>query len=228
MIRYGNQQSALSVERSAAELAAKIEETVKSLGCGKVNIIAHSKGGLDARYALSRLGSDKYTATLTTVCTPHRGCVFVEKMYDSMSEKARQRMASVYNATARTVGDTAPDFLSEVGDLRESACARLNAETPDSPLVSYRSIGSYARHPTGGRFPMNVSYPLVSKTDGLNDGLVSVESMKWGESFTLMSPTGSRGITHADMIDLNRENIKGFDIRSFYVDLVSSLREQGY
>ena len=75
---------------------------------------------------------------------------------------------------------------------------------------------------------MNVSYLLVKKTDGANDGLVSVESMKWGESFRLVSPPGRRGITHADMIDLNRENIKGFDIRSFYIDLVSELKNQGY
>ena len=227
-VLYGNQQSALSVAQSASELAAKIEQTVMQLGCGKVNIIAHSKGGLDSRYAISLLGADKYVATLTTVCTPHRGCMFVEKMYDSIPEPARLKMAAAYNAAARTVGDTSPDFLSAVGDLRESACARMNSGTPDSPLVSYRSIGSYAKNSRGGKFPMNVSYLLVKKTDGANDGLVSVESMKWGESFRLVSPPGRRGITHADMIDLNRENIKGFDIRSFYIDLVSELKNQGY
>lgn len=36
-------------------------------GCEKVNIIAHSKGGLDSRYAISRLGMDQYTASLTTI-----------------------------------------------------------------------------------------------------------------------------------------------------------------
>ena len=37
-----------------------------------------------------------------------------------------------------------------------------------------------------------------------------------------------RGISHADMIDLNRENIKGMDVREFYVQLVSGLREKGF
>ena len=37
-----------------------------------------------------------------------------------------------------------------------------------------------------------------------------------------------RGISHADMIDLNRENIRGLDIREFYVQLVSELREKGF
>ena len=30
------------------------------------------------------------------------------------------------------------------------------------------------------------------------------------------------------MIDLNRENIQGFDVREFYVGLVSGLRERGF
>ena len=37
-----------------------------------------------------------------------------------------------------------------------------------------------------------------------------------------------RGISHGDVIDLNRENIKGFDVREFYVQLVSGLREMGF
>ena len=40
-IFYGNHQSAASVENSAAELAARIQEIVEETGCGKVNVIAH-------------------------------------------------------------------------------------------------------------------------------------------------------------------------------------------
>ena len=35
-------------------------------------------------------------------------------------------------------------------------------------------------------------------------------------------------LQYGDVIDLNRENIDGFDVREFYVQLVSSLRERGY
>ena len=45
-IYYGNHQSAASVENSSKELAARIREIVETTGCGKLNIIAHSKGGL--------------------------------------------------------------------------------------------------------------------------------------------------------------------------------------
>ena len=30
------------------------------------------------------------------------------------------------------------------------------------------------------------------------------------------------------MIDLNRENIEGFDVREFYVNLVKGLKEKGF
>ena len=50
-VYYGGQQSAASTENAAKELRI-VEET----GCGKVNIIAHSKGGLEARWAVFRRG----------------------------------------------------------------------------------------------------------------------------------------------------------------------------
>jgi triacylglycerol lipase len=30
------------------------------------------------------------------------------------------------------------------------------------------------------------------------------------------------------MVDMNRENFRGFDVREFYVQLVSDLRERGF
>lgn len=72
-IYYGNHPSAASVEDSAKELDARIRQIISETKCEKVNIIAHSKGGLDCRYALSALGTDAYVASLTTINTPHRG-----------------------------------------------------------------------------------------------------------------------------------------------------------
>ena len=36
-----------------------------------------------------------------------------------------------------------------------------------------------------------------------------------------------RGISHGDVVDLNRENIPGFDVREFYVQLVADLKARG-
>ena len=42
-----------------------------------------------------------------------------------------------------------------------------------------------------------------------------------------MTVQGKRGISHGDMIDLNRENFEGFDVREFYVELVADLKKRG-
>ena len=39
---------------------------------------------------------------------------------------------------------------------------------------------------------------------------------------------GERGISHGDVVDLNRENIRGFDVREFYVKLAADLKRRGY
>ena len=227
-VYYGQQQSAASVEDSGRELAARIRAILDETGCEKVNIIAHSKGGLDSRAAIAHAGCAPYVATLTTINTPHRGCIYAEFLLNTVPEAARQKVAAAYNATLKRLGDENPDFLAAVTDLTESACLARNETTPDMPGVLYESVMSYCRKARHGKFPLNATYPVVKHFDGKNDGLVSVDSAKWGTRFTLLEPVGKRGISHGDVVDLNRENIPGFDVREFYVNLVADLKKRGY
>ncbi|MDE6731497.1 MAG: triacylglycerol lipase [Oscillospiraceae bacterium] len=225
---YGDQQSALSVEDSAKELAKRIEQIVAETGCGKLNIIAHSKGGLDSRYAISKLDCGKYVASLTTINTPHRGCLFAEYLLGACKPKLKEFVEKAYNKVFYVLGDASPDFMSAVKCLTNSYCEEFNKEVIDDPEVMYQSFGSKATNRRSGHFPLNISYPVVKKYDGDNDGLVALSSAPWGEKFTPLIPKSKHGITHADMIDLNRANIKGFDVREFYVQLVSELKERGF
>ena len=227
-VYYGGQQSAAAVEDSGKELAARIRRIVEETGCGKVNIIAHSKGGLDSRAAITRQGMAPYVASLTTVNTPHRGCIFAEYLLEKIPAAARQKIADTYNAALKRLGDERPDFLAAVTDLTASACEKRNAVTPDAPGVFYQSVMSYCRRAQHGKFPLNMTYPIVKHFDGLNDGLVAVDSARWGERFTLLEPKGKRGISHGDVVDLNRENIPGFDVREFYVSLAADLKRRGF
>ena len=77
---YGKQQSAQSISVSAKELAAQIQSVIAETGAEKVNVIAHSKGGLDCRCAMQEYGAAKYVASLTTINTPHHGCAFVDDL----------------------------------------------------------------------------------------------------------------------------------------------------
>lgn len=192
-----------------------------------MNIIAHSKGGLDCRYALSELGTHPFVASLTTINTPHRGCRFADYLLTKIPGNQQQAIAAAYNGTLRRLGEPSADFMAAVRDLTEEACLRRNEVLKDMPEVYGQSVGSKLRYPSGGRFPLNFSCRFVKNFDESNDGLVGAASFAWGEDYQFVQAEGKRGISHGDMIDLNRENFAGFDVREFYVQLVSALRERG-
>ena len=227
-VYYGGQQSAAGTEDAAGELKERILQIIRETGCGKVNILAHSKGGLEARCAISRLGLAPYVASLTTINTPHRGCAFADWLLKRIPQEVCGWVARRYNGALRKLGDSHPDFLSAVWDLTAERCEVYNRITPDAPGVLYQSVGSRMRGWTSAPFPLNLTYFLVRRFDRENDGLVGVDSMKWGATFRFLTAPGRRGISHGDMIDLNRQNIRGFDVREFYVELVRELRERGY
>lgn len=226
-IYFGEHSSAASVAESGREIAKKIKAIVQDTGCEKINIIAHSKGGLDARYAAACTDAKEYIASVTTVNTPHRGCAFADYLLSEIPTHIQQSVAKKYNHAAQKFGDSNPDFLAAVKDLTASACEQRNQELPDVPEIFYQSTGSKINKATSGKFPLNVTYHFVKKFDGENDGLVSVASMRWGEAFHFAAVPKGRGISHADMIDANRENIVGFDIRKFYETILSGLKLRG-
>ena len=232
-IHYGHQHSAASVADCGRELADRIRAIVEETGCEKVNVIAHSKGGLDMRYALQNYGISPCVASLTTVNTPHTGCVFADFLLTTFPESVKAKIADTYNKAARRLGDPNPDFMAAVRDLTATGCAALEpmlaGKSNPAPLESIycQSVGTLLPRATGGRFPMNVAYPIVRFFDGPNDGLVAETAFPFGEKYTLLTPTGKRGISHGDIIDLNRENVEGFDVREFYVELVSDLKAKG-
>ena len=222
-IYYGNHPSAASVDDCGAIIAERIKAIVNESGCGKVNIIAHSKGGLDSCRAAEIVGAE-YIASITTINTPHRGCEFADHLLAGIPSGAVNALAGAYNSALRGFGENA-DFIAAVRDLTAKSCLARGCNEPRG--IFCQSVGSGLNRATGGKFPLNFTYDLVKFFDGPNDGLVSEKSFRWGEYTFLPSP-GRRGISHGDMIDLNRENIPGFDVREFYVGLVSDLKNRGF
>lgn len=229
VVYYGKQQSALAVKDSAEELKRQILEIVAETGCGKVNIIAHSKGGLDSRYAISCLGMAPYVASLTTINTPHYGCRWVDDVLEKLPEKLVKWVAGRYNKIFRRLGDSQPDFYSSVCQLTESFAQRFNEEVKNQDGILYQSVMSKMDSASCAGFPLNISYRIINKLQRCqNDGLVPLESGIWGEYLGLLQVAGRRGISHGDMIDLFRENIKNFDVRNFYVELICELKRKGF
>src|SRR3990172_1903841 len=59
------------VEKRAKELGCEVDSVLALTGQTKVHIIAHSMGGLDARWMIAKLGYAAKVSSLTTIRTPH-------------------------------------------------------------------------------------------------------------------------------------------------------------
>ena len=157
---------------SVAERAEALSRAVRSLDAERVHIIAHSMGGLDARYAISRLGLAARVASLTTIGTPHHGTPLADLGTDLLGEKLGLRRL----AGALRVGTDA--FYA----LTTARMAAFNAEVPDVRGVVYGSYvgalesASRALHPL-----LAPGYLYLSRRAGANDGLVPASSQRWGE-----------------------------------------------
>jgi triacylglycerol lipase len=134
-----------------------------------VHIIAHSMGGLDARYLISKLGMADRVLTLTTVGTPHYGTAFADwgiQRWEGMVRPFLDFSGLPYQA-----------FY----DLTTASCRTFNQDVPDAPGVRYFSVagrfGGAWLHPQWA-LPQHV----VTAVEGPNDGIVSVTSATYGES----------------------------------------------
>jgi triacylglycerol esterase/lipase EstA (alpha/beta hydrolase family) len=72
-VYYGGTDAWGSIEENAEILKNRILRILQEEDLEKVNIIAHSRGGLEARYLISALEMEEYVASLTTISTSHRG-----------------------------------------------------------------------------------------------------------------------------------------------------------
>jgi triacylglycerol lipase len=153
------------VARRAADLKRFIDRAAPG---GRVHLIGHSMGGLDARYLTSRLGMDGRVLSVTTVGTPHRGTAFADWGW--------RRLSVLTVPFLRLLGITYQAFI----DLRTDTCRRFNEDTPDVPGVRYFSVAGACERPWLGpewRLPA----AIVNRAEGPNDGVVSVASARWGE-----------------------------------------------
>ncbi len=224
-IYYGNQEAFASVETNAEEIRRRILAIREETGCEKVNIIAHSKGGLDARYAVTKLGMEDYVASLTTVATPHRGSQ-VSDMGNKVSDSIYRQVSDFMNKRFRKFGDVSPDFYTACHQLSSDFAERFNNDVPDSDKVYYQSYASIMKNALSFGL-LSFTY-LILKKFGRNDGLVTEESAKWGNFKGVYESKGMRGISHGDTIDLAREDFKGYDPREEYVKMVAELKDMGY
>jgi len=159
--------AAASVPERARELVAAIE----ALPHPRIDLIAHSLGGLDARYALTHLGLASRVRSLVTVGTPHRGTPLADLAIKGPLGWARR--------IVRAMGMP----MEAIEWLGTEALAKFNAQVLDVPGVRYACVvGGMHRSDSAVPLALAAAHAYLRRVAGPNDGLVPIASQYWGET----------------------------------------------
>ena len=197
-----------------------------------VHIIAHSMGGLDARFLLSPANSqnmaDRITS-LTTISTPHKGSPIAD-VIDEIKDSTNNEETLLLQALSAVLAH-AHIPQGALGDLTSDGAKRFNDKFPDSDRTKKFSVAGVGRgikvlgiH-VDTCVALRLAYRIIKDRTGEdNDGLVSLSSAAWGAGPELWPADHADEIGHN--LDLGPQGRPThFDYLGKYEALVDRLRQ---
>jgi triacylglycerol lipase len=242
-VQYGFQDAWGTFEGNARVLRDTLLATVVQMEREKLNIIAHSKGGLDARVLASMEDCAPHIASLTTIASPHAGSRTLDAIMRVPAPLFKAAAVPV-NGIFRLLGDDNPDFYAVCSQLTTGSMRCFNNEHPSSEHIFCQSYAGLMERPLDD-IAMTFTHLVVRRFDGANDGLVGVVSAPFGNFNGTITGALGRGVSHCDVIDRRRRPLKArarcavadgnvqdvsqdqFDIVDWYVRLVADLKARG-
>ncbi len=217
-------------EIRAAQLVEQIDQTLTTWRARKVDLLGHSQGGIDSRCAVSTFGYGDRVSAVMTIASPHRGTYVTDLALGLAPGAVEDLVGLLLNFVGAVTAQQKSDAMASFYSLSEKhMIEEFNPENPDDPRVQYISYTGRTCNATDFLNPNNDcqdlvdpligwSHDILALSRGVNDGLVTVESAKWGDY---------RGEMIADHIDevgqiLGITDPK-FDHLAFYRDRVREL-----
>lgn len=233
-IFYGHQEANASIEENGRILAGEIRRLAEENGIEKFNVIAHSKGGLDIRYAISQLGIGSYIASLTTMSTPHNGSRTVDALL-KCPDAAVRAVGWFTDVWMRICGDKNPASYEVFHSLSTEFARKFNEQNPDSTGIYYQSFAFVMKYCFSDML-LFLPYLVVAAFEGKNDGLLAPRAVRWGEFRGIYTGAGRRGVSHCDEVDLRRHALSRkpageneiSDMPGFYCRVVRELGAKGF
>ncbi|GMM53560.1 triglyceride lipase [Maudiozyma humilis] len=217
-----------SIEERASTLNSSLNSITRQLNLQnqpiKFNFIAHSMGGLDCRYLISRIPQEdkQYgVASLTTLSTPHGGSEVADFMVNQF-EKVRS-----------SLNNKGPLLPMCYYQLTTYYAQYFNDITPDDGNVKYFSYGAYFSPKWYSSF--NLTWSIINyATDGEpNDGMVTVKSSHWGKYMGTLPNTDHldiinwRNRVHDTFEQLIRNKEAPDSILQLYLNITHNLGQNG-
>lgn len=218
----GNTDAWGEYESNAAELKITIEKTLTETKKEKVNIIAHSKGGLDSRYLIWKYNFGDKVASLTTLCTPHRGAELADLIFDKKIVHT-DLSKKVLRAFDKLSGDANSNLYNVNRQLTTKNMEAFNKKVIMDSKVYFQSLYTTINNPRDDP-RLYYSYLYIKKISGDNDGIVSEFSTKWGDNAKKIRS----GISHIEILDSKIRDISDINIPGIYVNIVKDLGAKGY
>ena len=205
-------------------LKEEILEILETENCDKVNIIAHSKGGLDSKYMIQNLGMEDAVASFTTLCTPHKGSPIATNILRA-PKWILKILAFFIDFWYRIFGDKHPDSLTVCKQLAQSKDIEEETFTVSQKVYCQ----SYSTKMDKAKDDFIMGIPLIFfhyfEKDKVTDGLVSRDSAIFGE---YKGDAFNESISHSQITDFFAQKKKKEKIYAFYEELCGDLSMRGF
>ena len=218
-----------STENKALAFKGQLLEILAETGAEKVNIIGHSHGTIYTRYAISNLGLGDRVASYTSLAGPHQGSRLADLLLRAppwLLDALGDSLDFIY---AAFFGDTNPNSHDNFVDVSAAYMqTAFNPKVPNVEGVEYQSHAAKAKFGCPSVI-LQPSWLVMLALEGANDGLVSVESAKWGrfcgvEDGAWYSP----GVDHLNLVGQLFGITPGFDQQEFFREIVGDLQRRGF
>lgn len=212
-----------TIENNASILKEQILEILTKHNVEKINIIAHSKGGLDSKYMIKELDMEDKVASLTTLSTPHKGSKIATNLL-KLPKFMIKIIAWFINTFYKITGDKNPDCIKVAKQL--SSVDSVENETINFSNKVYCQSYSSTMKKSKDDFVMGI--PLIFSKyfeKGDTDGMVSKESSKFGE---YKGDCIDDSISHSEIVDFMVKKKKKEKIYAFYKQICEDLAKRGF
>lgn len=219
-----------STAAKAKEFKKQCLEILADSGAEKINIIGHSHGTVYSRYAITNLGLAPYVASHTSIAGPHRGSAIADLLVNGIPHWMLDDVGNAFDFIYTWVfGDSNPDSLENVINLTTDYMKNVfNVYTPNVDGIYYQSWAAKAKWGCPSLL-LEPTWLIMLAKEGANDGLVSVESAKWGEFRGVEKGAWySAGVDHLNIVDQFFGITPGFDANGFYVNIAKILKNKGF
>jgi len=221
-VYFGNTDAWGGILTNAELLKETIDAILEGTSHEKVNIIAHSKGGIDSRYCIWKYDYGDKVASLTTFSTPHQGAEIADLFYNTKiihSKSVKKRLATI----GKMFGDINPDIYNVNFDLTTENMNEFNANITMDNRVYFQSVYSTMSNPFDDPLFFR-TYAYIKNLSGENDGLVSNKSASWGNNPKKLQDS----ISHEQIIDHGKRKNATITIQDIYLSIIDDLGKKGY